>query len=145
MAKRSGSGSGGGKKPKRQRQPGSPPKLSDDKGVPKSEAQIKGELSEWFREEINAELFKRDLDGYLDRRNIRQALGVGDLKVYTEQFEEGMKNSATETKPQVDDKKQPLIYGKPRENRPKVKKISTEYVLRPDDKSKDKNKGKGGK
>lgn len=144
-----GGGGGGGKGPKppggRGRQPGQPPKLTDDSGVPKKDDQIKGEIAGWLKEEIEAERLKRELNRFLERRNIRQALGVGDVATFIKEFEGGFKNSAKETKPQLDDEGEAAIYGEAKENRPKVKKISQEWVLDPDDKGQGKGKGKGGK
>lgn len=101
---------------------GKPGGKGGGKGLDK--AQVKLWLKAKVREEV--ETLKREKA--LDLILLNKALGVGDMKTFAKEFEGEFKKSSQDNLKTPADKSEEksFVYRKPKESRPRIKKVSTE-------------------
>lgn len=80
----------------------------------------KDRIKGYLKKEIDSALYTRKLESYIQRRNIKIALGVGKLDNFLEHFENGFYEVAP-TDPK-------LPYGKDFNRRPKIRRISSKTI-----------------
>ncbi|MDF0551690.1 hypothetical protein [Kamptonema sp. UHCC 0994] len=111
---------------------------------PKTPAEEKKNFKNDLEARIDSYQEVAETDGFLNRRNVRTALGVGDLRKWAKEFEQGYGGTATEhPKKPINPQ---LPYEEFQEERPIIKKVNKEQPrqLKPVGK-RDKNGGKGKK
>lgn len=95
-----------------------------------SNQQLAKNIDNWIEAELEEEL---RLTAFLDvntRRQIRLGTGVGDIKTYVDQFNDGFSGSSQLSTSQTQkSKKGQVAFGEPWKNRPKLKKVNQEYQI----------------
>jgi hypothetical protein len=95
-----------------------------------NDQQLAKNIDNWMEAELEEEL---RLTAFLDvntRRNIRLGTGVGDMQVFTDEFNEGFSGSSQLSTSQAQkSKKGQVAFGEPWKNRPKLRKVSQEYRI----------------
>lgn len=121
-----------------------PPRDNKKDRKPKSPAEEKKNFKEELKDRIDSYQEVVEADGFLQRRNIRTAMGVGNLAAWAKEFEQGYGGTAIEhPKKPVNPQ---LPYEEYQEERPAIKKVNKEKPreLKPVGK-RDNNGGKGKK
>lgn len=91
---------------------------------PKTPAQEKQNFKEELLARIASYQEVAETDGFLARRNVRTALGIGNMKAWDKQFEDGYAGTSAEhPKKRVNPQ---FPYEKFQEERPLIKKVNTE-------------------
>ncbi|MEB3281118.1 MAG: hypothetical protein VKK42_19555 [Lyngbya sp.] len=115
---------------KGRRKPVNPNKDTRQRSTPKTEGEKKAAAKSELYTELQAELVRLDMQGFLFRRWMRQAMGIGSAQVgfkfFLDDFEDGFKNSQSQNK-QFNPKE--MVVGWDEDSRPKVVKLSQDVTV----------------
>lgn len=106
------------------------PRLTGKDGLPLSSQEMGKNIDNWIESELEETL---RLTAFLDvntRRQIRLATSVGDISEFVEEFNNGFVNtSQLASEEDVKGAKGKEAFGEAWSDRPRLKKISTEYRI----------------
>lgn len=117
------------KRGRRRKSTTSPNKDTRQRSIPTTPAEEKAAAKSELYTELQAELIRLDMQGFLFRRWMRQAMGIGSanvgFKFFVDDFEEGFKNS--QQSKEFDPTE--MVVGWDRNSRPKVVKLSQDAAV----------------
>ena len=115
---------------RRARREGRLPRLTGKGGAPLSDQETGKNIDNWIESELEETL---RMTAFLDvntRRQIRLTTGVGDIASFVEEFNNGFVNtSQLASEEDVKGAKGKEAFGEAWNDRPRLKKISTEYRI----------------